>query len=415
MRIAEGHAIAFSNPNPATADSFITQRAKTPVRRLDVIPTAEKGQVQASGASEQDLGRENKLGLEVALMIEREFHSAGWPTGLLFGVQSEIQQRYKIGRWAVREAIRILEMRGSADMRRGRGGGLVIAQPRLKNVLQSFALYLLAEKATRADLDRAARTLAEIAAWLLLQRFHEERALAVELSATFAETGDLLSALVKMTGNSALSVMASVLDVLAGPRAETTNAFDPRRLAAISKSLVAGDMAGVADFVYSAAPAQTSGDLDLMRWIRPTTSLNACRYSTQLAFKMLGDIMRLPHVQSTFLGSERDISDQYVFSLESVRQASRILEDMGVLESRLGRKGGLFTRKPVLAEILSQTFAYLIHQRVTIADAQLAAGMLDNALARTERPCGSQNALTKLFIAMFDAFGHRKNNGAVKH
>lgn len=444
MRIADGQSIHFSKPKAAQSKSLSPSRVKRLIRPLDVVAdvkmnthakvdesrldlgvtaknlpaSAMQDRILASELHEQDLGQNRKLGLEIALTIEREFLNAGWPAGLMFGLQAEIQRRYKIGRWAVREAVRILEMRGSADMRRGRGGGLMVARPTLNNVLKPCALYLLSQHVTRSHLHETARVLAEIAAELVSQRFQEEEALSVELSATFAETGDLLSALVKMTGNPALSLLAGILESLAGSRPEIHSAFDPRRLAAISESVLAGDMTIVADLVCGPALGRASCDLELLRWIKPTASLNACRYSTQLAFKMLGEIMALPQSKPKFLGSEWDIADQYGFSLESVRQASRILEHMGVVECRLGRNGGLFTRKPVLAEILPQTFAYLYHQDVTTADARLVAGKLDDAFSPTKHVGGSNNPLGGLFAAMFDAFArraHPEKSEAVAH
>jgi hypothetical protein len=277
---------------------------------------------------------------------------------------------------------------------------------------------LLSQNVTRAHLHETTRVLAEIAAELLAQRFHADATLAVELSATFAETGDLLSALVKMTGNPTLSLVISILEVLAGPRPEIDCTFDSRRVAAISESILAGKMANVADLVCGPAPGQASDDLDLLRWNKPAASLNACRYSTQLAFKMHGEIMKLPQSHPTFLGSERDIADQYQFSHESVRQASRILEDMGVVECRLGRNGGLFTRKIVLSEILPQTFAYLFHQRVTVADALLMASKLDRAFSRAEHLAEMSNPLGAFLAAMFDSYArrtHPEKNGTVTH
>ena len=433
MRIADGQSIHFSNPKTVQQEALPTSRVLAPIRRLDVLPDVKlnthakvarsrldlvitaknlpaspvQDQKLASELHEQDLGRNGKLGFEIALTIEREFLSAGWPAGVMFGLQAEIQRRYKIGRWAVREAVRILEMRGSADMRRGRGGGLMVARPTLNNVLKPCALYLLSQHMTHSHLQETARVLAEIAAELLLPRFREEESLSVELSATFAETGKLLSALVKMTGNPALSLLASILETLAGPCPEIDGAFDPRRLAAISESVLERQTATVADLVCSPAPAQTSRELDLLRWLEPPASLNACRYSTQLAFKILAEIMAQPQSKPTFLGSEWDIADQYGFSLESVRQASRTLEHMGVVECRLGRNGGLFTRKPVLAEIVPQTFAYLFHQHVSIADARLVADKLDRAFSPTKHIGGSSNPLGGLLVAMFDAFARR--------
>lgn len=69
------------------------------------------------------------LSFRLAMALEEQFISAGWPSGRLFGSQEELRSRYGVSRRAVSEAIRILEIRGTARLRRGSSTGLEVAAP----------------------------------------------------------------------------------------------------------------------------------------------------------------------------------------------------------------------------------------------------------------------------------------------
>jgi DNA-binding FadR family transcriptional regulator len=426
VRVVDGQSTQFVTNEQGQSGSFAPLAVKTSVCLALAPGRSKEAPVEADVAakimpslafhnpiraiplSEPDPGPNRKLGLEVALKLEEEFLRAGWPAGHLFGLQADIQRRFGIGRWAVREAVRILEMRGSAEMRRGRGGGLMIARPTLENMLKPCALYLLSQQTTHAHLDHAARVLAEIAGEAIAQRYRIHEELALELSVALAESGDLLKALVKMTGNPALALVAAILEVVAGSCSISASAYDPQGIAAISTAILTGQGRSVSELVCGPVSNHLEhAELDLLRWLKPAVSLNACRYSAQLAFKMLGEIMGRAQTGSTFLGSEWEIAEQYNFSLESVRQASRMLEDMGVVECRLGRNGGLFARKPVLAEIVSQAFAYLSHQGITRADALVVAGKMDQDRLSAESFKAAENPILMFLGAVLDAYAHR--------
>ena len=69
--------------------------------------------------------------------------------------------------------------------------------------------------------------------------------------------------------------------------------------------------------------------LDLQEWMRPGPSLNRYRYAMQLAFKIINDVVSRSNDDNAYLGSESEIAVKYNYSCETVRQASRILEDLG--------------------------------------------------------------------------------------
>lgn len=64
-----------------------------------------------------------------ARTLEEQFIFDGWPTGENYGSEVELARRFGVGRPIVRETARILEVRGTATMRRGRHGGLELTAP----------------------------------------------------------------------------------------------------------------------------------------------------------------------------------------------------------------------------------------------------------------------------------------------
>jgi DNA-binding FadR family transcriptional regulator len=84
----------------------------------------------------------DRLAERVARRIENEIAAAGWPVGTLLGAEAQLQERYAVGRAVLREAVRLLEARGVARFRSGRGGGLVVTAPEREPVLHATSLFL---------------------------------------------------------------------------------------------------------------------------------------------------------------------------------------------------------------------------------------------------------------------------------
>lgn len=352
-------------------------------------------------------GLSRKLGSEIALRLEEEFLSAGWSVGQVFGLQADIQRRYNIGRPALREAIHILEMRGSAVMRRGRGGGLTIAHPAMENIMKPCALHLLVHHATREQFNQAKRLLNVVAGQLIARRRLEAQYLTVELAATLSRDRAMLTAFAKATDNPAFQFIESILRLVGGCRFMGGDRKNPSCLAPIVSVIVEERfemLPDVASRLSSYRPEQPQNALDLFGWLKPRSSLNHCRYSAQLAFKILEQIMAQPSEQPVFLGSEWEMAEQYGYSPEVVRQASRILEDMGVIESRLGRNGGLFTRKPGEAEVSSQIFAYCMKQSVSPSNAVEVLVAIEQQMASEGIGKIATNPILTLFASMLKAY-----------
>ena len=95
----------------------------------------------------------------LAERIEDEIIAAGWPVGSAIGSESELLERYGVSRAVFREAIRIVNHHGVAAMRRGPGGGLVVATPDLDAMVRAVTLQLRYATITPDQVNEARRAL----------------------------------------------------------------------------------------------------------------------------------------------------------------------------------------------------------------------------------------------------------------
>lgn len=102
-----------------------------------------------------------KLAELLASTIGDDIAASGWHVGSVFGTETSLLERYRVSRAVFREAVRLLEYHSIAYMRRGPGGGLVVAEPRPQASIDTIALYLQYRKPGREDL-RCVRDAIEI-------------------------------------------------------------------------------------------------------------------------------------------------------------------------------------------------------------------------------------------------------------
>jgi DNA-binding FadR family transcriptional regulator len=66
----------------------------------------------------------------------------GWPVGMPLGSEQELMKTHGVSRTVLRQAIRLLDHHSIAQMQRGAGGGLVVAQPDLGATMRAVGVYL---------------------------------------------------------------------------------------------------------------------------------------------------------------------------------------------------------------------------------------------------------------------------------
>jgi DNA-binding FadR family transcriptional regulator len=111
-----------------------------------------------------------KLAARIAGDVERYIVDHDWPVGEVIFSEADLIERYGVSRTIVREAVRLLEQRTIARMRRGPGGGLVVCAPEPDAVTDVAAVYLEYQHVTPAQLFEARVALEVTAAGLAANR-----------------------------------------------------------------------------------------------------------------------------------------------------------------------------------------------------------------------------------------------------
>jgi DNA-binding FadR family transcriptional regulator len=107
---------------------------------------------RGSAARENGDGGKQKLAETVARRMMSDIVASGAGVGEVVGSEADLLQRYGVSRAVLREAVRLLEYHSVARMRRGPGGGLVVAQPDATASIEAMAIYLDFEKIGAEDL-----------------------------------------------------------------------------------------------------------------------------------------------------------------------------------------------------------------------------------------------------------------------
>src|SRR3954453_9706329 len=115
-----------------------------------------------------------KLAAQVARRIEAEIVRRGWPVGASLGSEPELQGRHGVSRSVLREAVRLLEHRQVARMRRGPNGGLFVVAPDAGPAARAMVIYLEYLGTSVDDLMQARRLLEPLAAGLAAQHVTED-------------------------------------------------------------------------------------------------------------------------------------------------------------------------------------------------------------------------------------------------
>jgi DNA-binding FadR family transcriptional regulator len=97
--------------------------------------------------------RRQPAGVELADQLEKEIRSGKHHAGEVLGFESELITRHGAGRAVVRQAVRILEQRGIAYSRRGKGGGLVVTAPKPDSAIRALSIVIGSQFADFTDIS----------------------------------------------------------------------------------------------------------------------------------------------------------------------------------------------------------------------------------------------------------------------
>lgn len=179
--------------------------------------------------------------------------------GACIGSESELLARYGASRAALREAVRLLESYGAGEMRRGRGGGLIVREPAGAEVTAALGRHVEVRNAGVVELFEARDTL-EIAALRMAAlrldsagRRRLEAAATLRGDASFADSAHGFHVSVaELSGNETVSLLVAALVALSAAR--LARSADPVEREAnraqvahahrrIAEAILAGDVA----------------------------------------------------------------------------------------------------------------------------------------------------------------------------
>jgi DNA-binding FadR family transcriptional regulator len=266
--------------------------------------------------------RPQKSAFAAAWQLENDIFAEGTPAGAVFGDQAALIDRYGFSRATLREAVRLLEDRQIARMRRGPGGGLVILPISDRAVASAVADYFRAIGVTALHVQQAWAALDIVVAY--------RQSVAEGAAALEAFTREFRGKLTDgpgagLLGSGAKSFHSPVRSVGHNP---VTDLFAACLMA----------------FENGIAPNNDDEDgrARILGEARPASFINRGR-AHELAHTLALELPRAVdglHRAST----EDQLCERYKVGREVLRQAIRVLESRGLIDCKRGRTHGVQAR-----------------------------------------------------------------------
>jgi len=306
--------------------------------------------------------RETKRGIAAARLLERDIRLNGWLVGRVFADRPELAKRYGLGRRTLVEAVRLLEDRGIARMRRGPGGGLIVLEVCRSRSLKLLNEHFVAAGTTVAHIREARLVIRIIADYL---RLHRRGPAALEVFNGYFMRG---LATTRREDPLANIVAAGAIQDPAPPGDPIID-FLNDSLDRFSRLVALTDAPAASDEMNIRVPAN-----------RPKTSL-----ASLVAKRIVEEIRNGDSHDLQRLGTEAEIGERMGVSRQVVRQAVRILESQGTVESRRGRTHGISVTDPESTVAAEAVVALLSSMRIDEANVRAA--------------CSAMGRLTRILVA----------------
>jgi len=369
-----------------------------------------------------------KLAERVAESLERQIVKLGCPIGLALGNESELAAKFNVSRWVLREAIAITERDGLTEMRRGRAGGLVVATTADSALAAAICNYLLFTQVDVAALLEV-RKIVDRYVYVLAAKQFDDRLLP-EAVATLTRAGPqspsegailIYDQILRLSNNAfvgafgaSLSKLTRCLLLLHGISGRRTGPDLPISLELLEirkrqlGCVIAADLYGVVEASAAAADAwremfSQAGERSVER--AEGSQIRRDGSTAEQIAEVLnpGKRPKLPNIVATRLGLhllDKQLRPGDLIALEAdlmamlgvgrhvLREGIRILERDGIVQSEVGRRGGIKVGSPNAASVAARAVNYLRIMGVDARDVEgLGEDMLVHAaeLAATKR------------------------------
>ena len=345
----------------------------------------------------------DKRASQIARRIEADVIRRGWPIGKSLGSEQALQQRYRVSRSVLREAVRLVEHHQVARMRRGPNGGLLVCEPDAGPATHAIIIYLEYLGTTIGDLLDARLLLEPLAASLAAERIDEagiERLRAV-LRAEGDRTPDLSvprdqfhAALAEQSKNPVLQLFIDILMRLTVRYAEDSRldsasdaleAIDRRHHehSGIVAAVTAGDAARAMTLSERHAESMTAW----LEYHRPDDDAHIARgldrdtprgkLAEVLAAAIRDDIASSGWPVGEVFGTEVALLERYRVSRSVLREAVRLLEYHAVARTRRGPGGGLVVAQPQAQASIDTIALYLQYRKPRREDLRLVRDAIE--------------------------------------
>ena len=337
------------------------------------------------------------MAASVADAIVADVIALGWPEGAVLGSEPELLERYGVSRAVFREAVRLVEHKEVARMRRGPGGGLVVTTPTVESVTDAVAVFLFYVGADAEEVFEARLVLEEVVTELAPSRLSEADVISLrelvarEREGEVRDYREMHALLAHFTHNPGLEFFVDLLN-----RVSTLFMSDPSLLAGGTKSASAHAHSAIAESVLAGDEGlarhrmrkHLEAEADYLRSSARTRIVlphpdSRHKRGQRLAFAILQEVADAGWPVGTLLGSERSLMERYGASRAVLREAVRVLEHHQVARMRRGPGGGLFVAEPGVAATTEAVALYL--HRLAITPAQLFEVRIAIEVAGLER------------------------------
>lgn len=298
-----------------------------------------------------------KGALRTARLIEEQFLADGWPSSRRYGGEAELARRYQAGEAMIREAIRILEARGTAKMRTGRNANLIVTSPSLEQLCDGMRTYCSLLGVSNAQIVVARTIVNFAAARIAIDRVSQGTIAKFEAEQLPFDGQDWRTWLLRVANTPSMTFYVNCVEELHASLGNAeTSIQEPistpdrqTKLAQFRKAILDGDVDTAREcitaFAVIDAAAHQAGDAQGRVKETPRLPQNNKR-ALQIVANLLGSLGPGQWRDGTFIGNEADLCARYDVDRRSLRQAIRVLEASQVALTVPGRGNGLMACTP---------------------------------------------------------------------
>jgi DNA-binding FadR family transcriptional regulator len=320
--------------------------------------------------------------VQLADHIAGQIRASRLKPGAVVASELELRSDNEAGRSVVRQAVRILEERGVAYMKRGYAGGLIVAPPNPQVAARALAIALesrmqglepvaLLRRVTDTQLFLSGAPLLDIAACDEIRRLGDKLdGLSREEFQRVDGYQQMHRALLNLSRDPVVALAYHVTEEYGADLVpySVIVANEGRRghfwnlTLQMVEALIAADVTLLFDLRRRQQEVITTSwraweEIDSGTRVLPRISDEADTgtYSSQnsaerLAREILRDVRLLGWKTGERIGGAAELMERYSASVGALRQAVRMLEDHSAVRMERGRNGGLFIAQPDAAE-----------------------------------------------------------------